>query len=242
MSAQADQNDFTILHTRGTAISETPCVMSIMRSMTPGELESKNKTSCYGLVLKEATIKFEDGRVVTVDNLVIGNFMKKISGSAFPESKECMQKYAQLFDLKFNPGATSVDVVDKDLLGAELLLPENFTVKQAGDGYVSAVNGHRDINLRSSNKYLDHLAKFTTDVVNDGAKLIGSKDGFGIRKGNEYKCWSSAVQRTVEIDEHKYDQDLDGRVLSDSRKAAGNIGSKAWNAVETGWNNLIIRK
>ncbi|MCR9204684.1 MAG: hypothetical protein NXH75_08915, partial [Halobacteriovoraceae bacterium] len=129
MSAQADQNDFVIQHTKGTAISDTPCVMSIMRNMTPGELESKKKTSCYGIVLKEATVKFEDGRVAKIDNLVIGTFMKKISGSAFPESKECMEKYAKLFDTKFNPASTQS--VDQELLGAELLLPENFTIKEA---------------------------------------------------------------------------------------------------------------
>lgn len=239
MSAQADQNDFIIQNSKGTAISETPCVRSFMRNMTPGELESKNKTSCYGIVLKEATVKFEDGRVAQIDNLVIGHFMKKISGTAFPESKECMEKYARLFDAKFNPSA---EELSQELSGAELLLPENFTIKESGPGYATAVNGHRDINLQSSNKYLGHLARLTTDVVNDSAKLIGSKDGFAIRKGDDYQCWSSAEQRTVEIDEGKYDQELDGRILQDSRKAASNVGRKTWNAVETGWNNLVNRR
>ena len=129
--------------------------------------------------------------------------------------------------------------ISQDVLGSELLLPENFTIQQTGDGYATAVNGHRDINLRSGNKYLRHITEFTNDVVNDGAKLIGSKDGFAIKRGSEYQCWSSAVQRTVEVDEEKYQQDLDGRVLQDSRKAASNIGRKTIDALETGWNRVF---
>lgn len=240
INAQADQKDFTILHTRGTTISETPCMMTFARKMTPGEIESKNKTSCYGLVLQEATVKFEDGRTAVIDNLLIGNFVKKISGSMLPESRECMEKYAQFFDLKFNPNVKGP--IQHDLLGAELILPENFTIQETGEGYATAVNGHRDIHLESGNKYLNHLAGFTNDIVNDGAKLIGSKDGFGIKKGHDYQCWSSAVQRTVEVDESKYDQDLDGRILSDSRKAASNIGRKTLDVVETGFSRLFVRE
>lgn len=233
LSSVNAQEKFTIEKADSVQVYDEDCIFTMGKELTTGELERLEPHKCHGLKIKNATIKMENGEVQTIPELEIGNFQKKVTGNLKPEKRECMEMYAQ--------------ELESQLLGKEssskyrLSLPETFSIHKKGKGHMRAVSSHRDIDLESNNDFLNHLAQATNILVNKTNEAVGSRSGFSLRDGAKVKCWSTAMTSEIKVNDEKYQAELDGNILNDSRNYFRNLWRQGREKTGEVINNVTNR-
>lgn len=229
------EEKFTIEKADRVEVYEENCVFTMGKELTTGELERLEPHTCHGLKILNATIKMEDGEIRNIPELEIGNFQKKVTGNLKPEKRECMDMYAKELENKLLGMKSNSEF--------KLSLPETFSIHKTDleKGKMRAVSSHRDIDLESKNEFFNHLAQATNILVNKTNEAVGSRSGFSLRDGAKVKCWSTAMSSELKVNDEKYNAELDGNILNDSRNYFRNLWRQGRDKTGEVINNVTSR-